>query len=121
MCAKLEYKPRKLGEKLRRIRYTLGLSHVEMVRRLGVGETITYSSISLYEAGMREPPLSILLAYARLAQVHLEKIVDDELELPRRLPGTFHYGVARRARKSVVAKRKPRKSRPRLRIIVCEI
>ena len=33
----------------------------------------------------------ILLAYAKLAQVHLEVIVDDDIDLPRKLPGTFDY------------------------------
>jgi len=32
-----------------------------------------------------------LLAYARVAGIHLEEIVDDELDLPARLPGTIVY------------------------------
>jgi hypothetical protein len=40
---------------------------------------------------MREPSLLVLLAYARLARVHLEDIVDDAIDLPARLPGRVIY------------------------------
>ena len=36
-------------------------------------------------------PLMTLLAYARVAAVHLEDIVDDDLDLPPKLPGKVHY------------------------------
>lgn len=52
---------------------------------------IHYSNISKYELDKNEPPLMILLAYAKLANVHLEVIVDDEIDLPHHLPGTFDY------------------------------
>jgi hypothetical protein len=39
-----------------------------------------------------------LLAYARTAMVHLEDIVADEFELPRKLPGTVKYrGITRKS------------------------
>src|SRR6476469_605548 len=84
-------RPRRLAEKLLQIRHSLDLSQTEMVKRMGVGEMIHYTNISKYELDKNEPPLMILLAYARLAQVHLEEIVDDEIDLPRKLPGTFDY------------------------------
>ena len=84
-------RPRRLADKLLQIRRSLGLSQPEMVKRLGVGHRIHYNNISKYELDKNEPPLEILLAYARLAQVHLEEIVDDKLDLPRKLPGTFDY------------------------------
>ena len=84
-------RPRRLAEKLLQIRQGLELSQSEMIKRMGVGEMIHYSNISKYELDKNEPPLMILLAYARLAQVHLEEIVDDEIDLPRDLPGTFDY------------------------------
>ena len=62
-----------------------------MVKQMGVKELIHYNNISKYELDKNEPPLMILLAYAKLAQVHLEVIVDDEIDLPRKLPGTFDY------------------------------
>jgi hypothetical protein len=35
----------------------------------------------MYEHNRRQPPLNVLLAYARIAGVPLEQIVDDNLEL----------------------------------------
>jgi transcriptional regulator with XRE-family HTH domain len=80
-----------LAEKLLQIRQNLGLSQPEIVKRMGVAEMIHYTNISKYELDRNEPPLMILLAYAKLAQVHLEVIVDDRIDLPRKLPGTFDY------------------------------
>jgi transcriptional regulator with XRE-family HTH domain len=84
-------RPRRLAEKLLHIRQSLGFSQPEIVKRLGVAEMIHYTNISKYELDKNEPPLMILLAYAKLAQVHLEVIVDDDIDLPRKLPGTFDY------------------------------
>jgi transcriptional regulator with XRE-family HTH domain len=52
-----------------------------MVRRLGVQNLIDHTTISKYELDKNEPPLAILLAYARLAEIPVEQIIDDELEL----------------------------------------
>jgi transcriptional regulator with XRE-family HTH domain len=52
-----------------------------MVKRLGVQELIDHTTISKYELDKNEPPLAILLAYARLAGIPVEQIIDDELEL----------------------------------------
>ncbi len=90
-------RPTRLAAKLLQIRRSLGLSQPEMVKRLGVQDQIHYNNISKYELDKNEPPLAILLAYARLAQVHLEEIVDDKLDLPRKLPGRFDYDAAQRA------------------------
>lgn len=80
-------RPERLGEKLRQIRDALGLSQTEMLRRLEAEDLIAYSQISQYETGRREPPLMILLQYARTAGVSMETLADDELDLPDRLPG----------------------------------
>ena len=79
-------KPRRLADKLRQIRLALGLSQTEIHKLLGVEEFITYTQISKYESGLREPPLMILLQYARVAGVCLDDLADDNLELPARLP-----------------------------------
>jgi transcriptional regulator with XRE-family HTH domain len=84
-------KPARLAEKLREIRLTLELSQTGMLKRLGLEESMHYSRISEYEQGTREPTLMTLLAYARAAGVHLEDIVDDDLDLPAKLPGTVKY------------------------------
>jgi transcriptional regulator with XRE-family HTH domain len=69
----------------------LGLSQGELYRRLGVDDLIPHKRISRYERDELEPPLPILLQYARAAGVHMEDIVDDELDLPAKLPGNVKY------------------------------
>jgi|ERR1051326_2850677 transcriptional regulator with XRE-family HTH domain len=79
-------KPAHLAEKLRRIRAGLGLSQNEMLRHLGLDEELFQGSISGYELGTREPPLVVLLQYARAANLYVEALIDDELDLPEKLP-----------------------------------
>ena len=79
-------KPERLAEKLLHIRTALGLSQSEMVKRLGAEERLAYHRISEFESGKGEPSLILLLQYARVAGVHMEDIVDDEIDLPARLP-----------------------------------
>jgi transcriptional regulator with XRE-family HTH domain len=76
----------RLAEKLLEIRIKLGLSQNELIKRMGLEDVIYQSSISGYESGEREPPLPILLIYARVAGVCLDVIVDDDLKLPVKLP-----------------------------------
>jgi len=93
-------RPQRLAEKLLQIRTTLGLSQPGMLRRLGVEDQIDYTMISKYELDKNEPPLEILLQYARAAGVHMEDIVDDELDLPARLPGKVRHQGLKRSSKS---------------------
>lgn len=79
-------KPQYLAEKLLQIRDRLGLSQNEMLERLGLSKELVRSNISKYELGTGEPPLHVLLRYARVANVLVEALIDDELELPRKLP-----------------------------------
>ena len=79
-------RPERLPDKLRQIRLALGLSQTEMLKRLGYEDRIAYHRISNYELGTGEPPLPVLLAYARLAGVSTDVLIDDELDLPKRLP-----------------------------------
>lgn len=85
MGKKARQRPEHLGEKLRAIRDALGLSQTGMVKRLGV-DGIAASQISEYETGKREPSLIMLLQYARLANVCLDVLIDDKLNLPAKLP-----------------------------------
>jgi transcriptional regulator with XRE-family HTH domain len=84
-------KSRRLGEKLLQIRTALGLSQSEMLKRTGFEDSIFYTRISDYELGKRVPPLPLVLQYARIAGVHIEDIIDDELDLPAKLPGDVRY------------------------------
>lgn len=90
-------KPLRLAEKLLQIRQGLGLSQTQMLTRMGLEDTMHYGRISEYEQGKREPNLMTLLAYARAASVHLEDIVDDDLDLPRKLPGNVNYRGMRKS------------------------
>ena len=74
-------RPKHLAKKLLQIRRSLGVSQGEMVKRLGVQDLIHYTTISKYELNKNEPPLAILLAYARLVEIPIEQIIDDEIEL----------------------------------------
>ena len=89
-------KPNRLAEKLREVRIQLGLSQTEMLKKLELEDTLHYGRISEYEAGKREPTLMTMLQYARAAGVHIEDLVDDELDLPTKLPGKVRYQGLRR-------------------------
>ena len=90
-------KPERLAEKLRQVRLSLGFSQTELLRRLDAEALIAYSQISEFETGRREPSLLMLLRYARLACVPAEVLIDDELDLPAKLPSAKkHEGVRRR-------------------------
>lgn len=78
--------PQRLAGKLRDVRLALGLSQSELLRKLGAEDLITYHRISDYELGKNEPPLEILLSYARVAGVCMDTLVDDQLDLPAKLP-----------------------------------
>jgi len=90
-------KPKRLGEKLLQIRHALGLSQDGMLSRLGLDERFR-SSVSNFERG-GEPELHILLTYARLVDIPVEVLIDDELDLPKTLQRAANRG-AREARSS---------------------
>jgi transcriptional regulator with XRE-family HTH domain len=74
--------PKKLGKKLRQIREQLGMSQREIVTALNYTATpLRASQISQYENNQREPTMMLVLAYARLAKVPMEVLVDDKLKL----------------------------------------
>ena len=76
--------PKKLAEKLTQIRRALGVKTLEeFIVLLDCPQANLYpSSIYFYEQGKREPPLIVLLRYARLAGVAVDVLIDDELDLP---------------------------------------
>lgn len=97
-------RPRRLSEKLVRIRAALGLSQNEMVRRLGLEGQLLREDVSRFERGIGgEPPLGLLLRYARVISTtghgeFLEALIDDDLDLPEKLPADPQRGVLRRKR-----------------------
>src|SRR5690242_3168102 len=79
-------RPKHLAKKLLQIRRSLGVSQGELVRQLGVQDLIDHTTISKYELDKNEPPLTILLAYARVARIPVERIIDDQLDLTISFP-----------------------------------
>jgi transcriptional regulator with XRE-family HTH domain len=76
-------RPIHLASKLQRIRRHLGLTQEEMVKRLNYRNSpLTADKISEFENDKREPPVQLLLCYARAAGIAMEYLVDDELALP---------------------------------------
>jgi transcriptional regulator with XRE-family HTH domain len=81
-------RPLRLASKLLAVRQALGFSQNELIRHLGMEDELIQGTISAYELGNREPSLLVLLGYARVAGVYLDVLVDDELDLPERLPAS---------------------------------
>jgi transcriptional regulator with XRE-family HTH domain len=75
----------RLAKKLKKIRQDLELSQNQLLERLGFADTLFRSNISQYERGHRVPSPPVLLAYARLANVDLANLIDDDLDLPSNL------------------------------------
>jgi transcriptional regulator with XRE-family HTH domain len=89
-------RPKRLAEKLLLIRDGLGLSQNELIQRMGLADFLLREEISDFERGKRVPPLPVLLQYGRVAGVYMDAIVDDELNLPKKLPcSPKHAGIQR--------------------------
>jgi transcriptional regulator with XRE-family HTH domain len=97
MGRKKRERPARLAEKLRQIRERLGRSQSEMARRLSPMDRLTKSEVSAFERGTHEPNLLVLLAYSEVANIFLEVLVRDDLDIPARLPSrNKHAGVKRK-------------------------
>ena len=68
----------RLGGKLLAIRQSLGITQSEMANRL---DYAVHKRLSEFESGKREPKLLVLLRYAKVANVSVESLIDDEIEL----------------------------------------
>jgi transcriptional regulator with XRE-family HTH domain len=79
-------KPERLPEKLLQIRLALDLSQGGMLYQLGLHDKLTRTAVSAYELGTSEPPLPVLLKYARLAGISTDVLIDDDMDLPPKLP-----------------------------------
>lgn len=77
-------KPVRLAEKLLQIRLGFGLSQNEMIGRLGLTDELIREELSAFERGLRQPPLVVLLRYARYVAISTDVLIDDEMELPER-------------------------------------
>ncbi|HYX71968.1 MAG TPA: helix-turn-helix transcriptional regulator [Nitrososphaera sp.] len=94
-------RPKRLPEKLLEIRQKLYLSQSEMVRRMGLADEIERDYISKFERGTLEPSLWVLLQYARVANVLVEVLIDNDLDLPEKLPALQkNAGIKRKRQES---------------------
>lgn len=83
---KASKRPARLAKKLLTIRESLTLYQSQLIVSLGFEGEITQSQISAFERGSRIPSLPVLLAYARLAGISTDTLIDDDLDLPEKLP-----------------------------------
>jgi transcriptional regulator with XRE-family HTH domain len=73
--------PQKLGEKLRMIREHKGWTLDQMAEAAGRTDAGRRSRVHEWERGLRQPDLESLLAFARLAEISTDVLIDDEMEL----------------------------------------
>ena len=92
-------RPARLAEKLLHIRRALGLSQNELIRHMGLNDELVQQDISTYEQDQREPTLTTLLEYAKVAAggtkgagEYLLVLIDDSLDLPESLPDSNPVG-----------------------------
>jgi DNA-binding XRE family transcriptional regulator len=82
-------RPKKLQQKLCEIRRRLDITQEEMAKSLikhGAEKTIHSGYVADFETGKREPSLLGVLAYAKSVGVCADTLLDDELDLPEKLP-----------------------------------
>lgn len=85
--------PKELPRKLKFIRSYFNLTLEELgskiekeLAKLGFPDIKVYTgSITEFEKGKREPQLPVLLAYAHIANVYVDVLINDSLELPEKL------------------------------------
>jgi transcriptional regulator with XRE-family HTH domain len=98
--------PQRLPEKLREIRLKLGLSQNGMIRRMGLEEELTREEVSSFELGRRQPNLLILWAYANAANLYVDALILDSVDLPDNLPSsTKCEGIVKSARLNKATKK----------------
>jgi transcriptional regulator with XRE-family HTH domain len=96
-------RPERLAKKLKQIREGLGLSQNELIQKMRLSDFLLREEISDFERGRRVPSLPVLLEYAHVAGVYMDALVDDQLDLPIRLPcSPKHEGIRRRLREKKV-------------------
>ena len=79
-------RPKNLASKLLEIRLKLRLSQNGMLRQLGLAEEFERDYVSKWERDIMEAPLHVLCAYSEAANIFLEVLAKDDLELPLEIP-----------------------------------
>lgn len=73
---------KRLAIKLKQIREELNLSQNGMIRLLNLEDDLIREDISKFERGIREPPLRVIVKYARALRISTDVLIDDDLDLP---------------------------------------
>ena len=89
-----------LAQKLLHIRTSLGLSQNQMIVRMGLQYSLLREEISDFERNKRVPSLDVVMQYARAANVSVEALIDDEVNLPEKLPASPKSEGLRRKKSS---------------------
>lgn len=82
-------RPKRLQEKVSDIRRKLAITQDEMAALLvkyGAEETTHSGYVADFETGKRAPSLLGVLAYAKIIGVCTDVLLDDEMNLPDKLP-----------------------------------
>jgi transcriptional regulator with XRE-family HTH domain len=106
----------RLAEKLLNIRNSFDLSQAQMVELLKSQELpeplrLYAGNISRFEQSLREPPLLVLLAYARAANVSIDLLIDARLNLPQRLIANASLTKTQKSRPAAPARTAKRKTK----------
>jgi len=106
----------RLAEKLLSIRSSFDLSQaqmVELLKRQELPEALRLyaGNISRFEQSLREPPLLVLLAYARAANISIDRLIDARLDLPQRLTANSNLTKTQKSRSAGSAKSSKRKTK----------
>ena len=95
MGKKSRPRPARLAGKLLQIRLAYDLSQNGIINRLGLSNELVQADISAFELGTREPALPYLLRYARISGVTVDVLIDDEMELPKKLAADPAHGMVK--------------------------
>lgn len=97
--------PKRLPRKLREIRLKLGLSQNGMIKCMGLEQELSREEVSSFELGRRQPNLITLWAYANAANLYVDALILDSVDLPEALPspikseGIHHPAKSKKATK----------------------
>jgi transcriptional regulator with XRE-family HTH domain len=68
-----------------------------MLELLDLPPEFSQSNISAYERGTKEPPIFVIMRYAEVANVWIDVLVQDSLDLPHVIPSRRkHEGLKRK-------------------------